>query len=64
MSSPHIPEAADGIFSDILIRVVEVEKLQSISGTQLGPDLKKCLQLRQEKGRELQAADVLQSLSN
>lgn len=37
--SPHVSQAVHSIFSDILVRVVEVQKLQSISGTQSGPDL-------------------------
>lgn len=43
---PHITQTAHSVFSDILVRVVEVQKLQSISGTQFGPDLKQCLELR------------------
>lgn len=42
---PHVLEAAHGIFSDILIRVVEVQELQSVSWTKLRPNLKQCLQL-------------------
>lgn len=46
MCVPHILQTAHSVFSDILVRIVEVQELQSVSGTQFGPDLKERLELR------------------
>lgn len=42
-------KAVHSVFSDVLVRVVEVQELQSVSGTQFGPDLKQRLELRHSK---------------
>lgn len=55
---PHMTQTAHSIFSDILVRVVEVQKLQSISGTQFGPDLKQCLELRRTNTHERSETDI------
>lgn len=46
MCLPHVPQAAHSVLSDVLIRIVEVQKLQSISGTKFRPNLKQGLELR------------------
>lgn len=48
---PHIPQAAHSVLSDVLVWVVKVKQLQSVPGTQLGPDLQQGLELRD---REIQ----------
>lgn len=47
---PHLPQTAHCIFSDILVRVIEIQQLQSLSGQQLGPDLQESLKLVQKEG--------------